>query len=123
MHDGRNIFAPASAGVVAGRDARDPLELLKNAELALNQAKRAGGGCARVYSAAMEALAPGDPVALETELRNALEQDQLDIFYQPIVRLADGTRGGLRGADALAPSDKGPRIARRISSRIPRKPG
>ena len=92
--DSRNIFAPASAGVVAGRDARDSLELLKNAELALNQAKRAGGGCARVYSAAMEALAPGDPVVLETELRRALEQEQLDIFYQPIVRLADGTVAG-----------------------------
>jgi len=93
-YEGRNIFAPASAGVVAGRDARDSLELLKNSELALNQAKRAGGGCARVYSAAMEALAPGDPVVLETELRKALEQDQLDIFYQPIVRLADGTVAG-----------------------------
>jgi diguanylate cyclase (GGDEF)-like protein/PAS domain S-box-containing protein len=94
LHEGRNIFAPASAGVVAGRDARDSLELLKNAELALNQAKRAGGACARVYAAAMEALAPGDPVVLETELRKALEQDQLDIFYQPIVRLADGSVAG-----------------------------
>jgi diguanylate cyclase (GGDEF)-like protein/PAS domain S-box-containing protein len=94
VHEDRNIFAPASAGVVAGRDARDSLELLKNAELALNQAKRAGGGCARVYSAAMEALAPGDPVVLETELRKALEQDQLDVFYQPIVRLTDGTVAG-----------------------------
>ncbi|MGD0865911.1 MAG: GGDEF domain-containing protein [Rhizomicrobium sp.] len=94
LHENRNIFAPASAGVVAGRDARDSLELLKNAELALNQAKRAGGSCARVYSAAMEALAPGDPVVLETELRKALEQEQLDIFYQPIVRLADGSVAG-----------------------------
>lgn len=94
VHEDRNIFAPASAGVVAGRDARDSLELLKNAELALNQAKRAGGGCARVYSAAMEALAPGDPVVLETELRKAIEQEQLDIFYQPIVRLADGSVAG-----------------------------
>ncbi|MGD0142789.1 MAG: EAL domain-containing protein [Rhizomicrobium sp.] len=94
VHEDRNIFAPASAGVVAGRDARDSLELLKNAELALNQSKRAGGSCARVYSAAMEALAPGDPVVLETDLRKALEQGQLDVYYQPIVRLADGSVAG-----------------------------
>jgi EAL domain-containing protein (putative c-di-GMP-specific phosphodiesterase class I) len=79
---------------VTGRDARDSLELLKNAELALNQAKRAGGCCTRVYSVALEALAPGDPVILETELRKALEQKQLDIYYQPIVRLADGSVAG-----------------------------
>ncbi len=42
----------------------------------------------------MEALAPGDPVVLETELRKALEHEQLDVFYQPIVRLADGSVAG-----------------------------
>lgn len=88
---GRNVFAPASVGVVAGRDARDPIELLKNAELALLQAKRAGGGCARIYTRDLEALAPGDAVALEADLRRALEERQLDVFYQPIMRLADET--------------------------------
>ncbi len=92
--DGRNIFAPASVGVAVGRDARDPLDLLKNAELALLQAKRLGGACARVYSRDLELLAPGDAVALETDLRRAIEDKQLDVYYQPIVRLADGTVAG-----------------------------
>ncbi|MBV9044337.1 MAG: GGDEF and EAL domain-containing protein [Alphaproteobacteria bacterium] len=94
QHGGRNVFALASAGVANGREARDPLDLLKNAELALLQAKRRGGACARVYSHDLEELAPGDAVALETDLRRALEDGQLDLYYQPIVRLADGAVAG-----------------------------
>jgi diguanylate cyclase (GGDEF)-like protein/PAS domain S-box-containing protein len=91
---GRNIFVTASAGLSAGKDARDPFELLKNAELALLQAKRQGGACARVYTPALEATAPGDAVALEADLRQALNDKQLDVYYQPIVRLSDGTLAG-----------------------------
>jgi diguanylate cyclase (GGDEF)-like protein len=91
---GRNIFVTASAGIAAGKDAHDPFELLKNAELALLQAKRQGGACARAYSHALEATAPGDAVALEADLRQALQNKQLDVYYQPIVRLSDGTLAG-----------------------------
>ncbi len=92
--DGRNVFAPASVGVTRGAEAKDPLDLLKNAELALIQAKRQGGGCVRVYSSDLEEFAPGDAVALESELRRALDDEQLDVFYQPIVRLSDGIVAG-----------------------------
>ena len=91
---GRNVFAPASVGVALGRDARDPLDLLKNTELALMQAKRLGGGCARSYSRELEMLAPGDAVTLETDLRRAIEDKQLDVYYQPIVRLSDNVIAG-----------------------------
>ncbi len=91
---GRSVFAPASVAVAAGRDAHDPLDLLKNAELALLQAKRAGGTCVRVYSRELEMLAPGDAVALETDLRRAIEDGQLDVYYQPIVRLSDNKVAG-----------------------------
>ncbi|MGH6871886.1 MAG: putative bifunctional diguanylate cyclase/phosphodiesterase [Rhizomicrobium sp.] len=89
---GRNVFAPASIGVALGGEARDPLDLLKNAELALIQAKRQGGACARLYSA--DLAAPEDAVALESELRRALDEKQMDVFYQPIVRLSDATVAG-----------------------------
>jgi diguanylate cyclase (GGDEF)-like protein len=93
-HQGRDIFAPASVGVAAGQDAEDPLELLKNAELALLQAKRQGGACARLYSRDLEAFAPGDAVALETDLRRALEAGEFDLYYQPIVHVSDGSIAG-----------------------------
>jgi len=92
--DGRNVFAPASVGVTEGREAHGPFELLKNAELALVQAKRHGGDCARVYSRELEALAPGDAVALEAALRQAIEKGEIEVFYQPIVRLADRSVAG-----------------------------
>jgi len=90
----RSIFAPVSAGIALGADARDPLDLLKNAELALVQAKRQGGDCARIYAPDMEALAPKDAVVLETELHHALEGGEFEVFYQPIVRLSDRTVAG-----------------------------
>jgi diguanylate cyclase (GGDEF)-like protein len=91
---GRNVFAPVSVGVAPGHGAEDALKLLRNAELALMQAKREGGNCARVYTSALQASAPGDAVALETDLRRALDEGRIDLDYQPIVRLRDGTLAG-----------------------------
>ena len=92
--DKREVFAPCSIGLATGAQSEDPLALIKNAELALISAKRQGGACARLYSTELETLAPGDSVALESELRHALAADQLDVFYQPIIRLADRSVAG-----------------------------
>jgi diguanylate cyclase (GGDEF)-like protein/PAS domain S-box-containing protein len=92
--DGRSIFAPASIGISVGHDARDAQDLVKNAELALMQAKRDGGACARAYVRAMSVEAPSDSVVLEAELRAAIEKDELEVFYQPIVRLIDNAIAG-----------------------------
>jgi EAL domain-containing protein (putative c-di-GMP-specific phosphodiesterase class I) len=58
------------------------------------QAKRQGSGCARVYTHELEAMAPADAVALEAELRRGIENGEIEVFYQPIVRLADRTVAG-----------------------------
>jgi EAL domain-containing protein (putative c-di-GMP-specific phosphodiesterase class I) len=42
----------------------------------------------------LDRLAPGDSVALESELRHALAGGQLDVFYQPIIRLDDRSVAG-----------------------------
>ncbi|HEY4275701.1 MAG TPA: EAL domain-containing protein [Rhizomicrobium sp.] len=84
---GRNIFAPASVGV-AGAET-DPARLLRNAELALSAAKMRGGACALVYVPELEAQARTDAVVLEADLRQALDTDQIEIFYQPIMRFSD----------------------------------
>ena len=90
----RDVFAPVSIGLARGSQGNDPLALFKNAELAMIAAKQQGGACARLYSAELEKLAPGDSVALESELRHALSADQLDVFYQPIIRLSDRSVAG-----------------------------
>ena len=94
----REVFAPCSIGLALGAQSEDPFALIKNAELAILAAKWQGGACARLYSAELETLAPGDSVALESELRTALSGGQLDVFYQPIIRLADR---GIAGFEAL----------------------
>ncbi|MEO8302267.1 MAG: GGDEF and EAL domain-containing protein, partial [Rhizomicrobium sp.] len=90
----RDVFAPCSIGLTLGSQSDDPFALIKNAELAVLAAKWQGGACARLYSAELETLAPADSVALESELRNALTENQLDVFYQPIIRLSDRSIAG-----------------------------
>lgn len=92
--NGRDVFAPCSAGLADGTQSEDPLALIKNAEVALFAAKRQGGASARVYASEMETLVPADSVALESELRHALADGQLDVYYQPIIRLADRSVAG-----------------------------
>jgi EAL domain-containing protein (putative c-di-GMP-specific phosphodiesterase class I) len=91
-YDGRSIFAPASAGVATQEG--DPVRLLRNAELALSAAKIRGGGCALVYAPDLEAQVRTDAVALEADLRQALDSNQIEIFYQPITRFSDNAVAG-----------------------------
>lgn len=93
--EGRSAFAPASVGLALGRDAADPFDLIKNAELGLRKAKREGGACARLHGRGMQkSSAALDEVALETELRRSLAQDEIALVYQPIMRLSDGCVAG-----------------------------
>lgn len=91
-YEGRSIFAPSSVGVA--HDEHDPARLLRNAELALSAAKARGGACALVYDPSLEAQARNDAVALEADLRQALDNGQIEIFYQPIMRLSDRAVAG-----------------------------
>ncbi len=92
--EGREVFAPCSVGLADGAQSADQLALIKNADVALFAAKKQGGSCARVYLSEMETLVPADSVALESELRHALAEGQLDVHYQPIIRLADRSLAG-----------------------------
>lgn len=91
-YDDRNIFAPASVGLAAGET--EPGQLLRHAELALAAAKARGGACAVVYQKGLEARAKTDAVALEADLRQALDQGQIEIFYQPVMRFSDRAVAG-----------------------------
>ena len=110
-YDGRSIFAPASVGIACREN--DPARLLRNAELALAAAKSRGGSCALVYEQSLESHARADTVALESDLRQALEEGQFEIFYQPIVRLSDRAVAGFEALlrwrhpsrGLIAPSD------------------
>ena len=92
---GRDIYLPVSVGVASGASAKDGRDLLAQAEAAMVAVKRTGGARAHVHVAGDSAHRNADPVALETDLRRALERGEIILHYQPIMRLSDGTLAGL----------------------------
>jgi diguanylate cyclase (GGDEF)-like protein/PAS domain S-box-containing protein len=79
------VYDPASA---AKRDI-----LVKNAEIALANAKKGGGDAVVTFQAAMRA-AKSDRLMLENDLRKAVERGEMKLAFQPIVRLEDRTIAG-----------------------------
>ncbi|KUL24124.1 putative bifunctional diguanylate cyclase/phosphodiesterase [Actinoplanes awajinensis] len=83
----------ASIGLTIGGVGADDDELLRQADAAMYRAKSAGGGVA-VHDPILDAVAP-DEMALFGELRALLEtgdpDGQLTLYFQPQVRLTDGT--------------------------------
>ena len=83
---GHAVQAGASAGVVTAGEAdnRDPIDLIRRADLALNDAKRHGRGVARLFDESMD---EGVRVRrrIETGLSQAIARDELALVYQPIV--------------------------------------
>ena len=82
---GLALFDPAPA---ARKD-----DALKNAELAMAHAKRQGGNKIEVFVPAMR-TDRNDRLALESDLRRAIERGEIQVMYQPIVRLEDRTIAG-----------------------------
>ena len=77
----------------AGQDAE---ELFRNAQFAVKQAKQIGKP--QVYEA-RQASEARRRFSIETELRRALDKDQLKLFYQPLIDLKSGE---VAGFEALA---------------------
>jgi diguanylate cyclase (GGDEF)-like protein/PAS domain S-box-containing protein len=96
VHD-RELTLSASVGLTLGSDMT-PDDLLRQAHSALQKAK-ADGQRARieVHEGALS-RDEVDAIQLETDLRHALDNEELRLFYQPIVHLADET---LLGYEAL----------------------
>jgi EAL domain-containing protein (putative c-di-GMP-specific phosphodiesterase class I) len=84
----REITLSASVGLTLGADMT-PDDLLRQAQSALTRAK-ADGSRARieVHEGALS-RDDVDALQLETDLKHALENEELRLFYQPIVHLAD----------------------------------
>ena len=92
-------LAVGAVTVEGGDDAQEAAELLRRAELAVEAAKAAGrGGQAASYGRALESDGLSR-LALEADLRGAIERGEIAAFFQPIVRLSTGE---LSGFEALA---------------------
>jgi diguanylate cyclase (GGDEF)-like protein len=90
------LSVTASIGIAEGRRAT-PDDLLRDADIALYQAKEAGKKCSVVFAPAMQDSV-NDRRRLEVDLSTALGADQFFLLYQPAVDLASGV---ITGVEAL----------------------
>ena len=88
---GHRLSVTTSIGIsYYPHDGDDPATLLKQADLAMYDAKAAGHGVFREYQAGMGAKA-ASRLLDETALRRAIAQDELVLYYQPRISLVTGT--------------------------------
>jgi len=96
--DGHRLFIAASAGLaIAPAHGSNVDDLLANADLALYDAKAAGGRLCRLYVPTLRARAKHRR-ELDTELRRACAKQEFVLYFQPQVRSSDGA---VIGAEAL----------------------
>lgn len=74
-------------------NAESAEDVLKDAEIAMAHAKRLGGDRCEAFRPSLREHGRS-LVAVEADLRKALERDELAVYYQPIIRLHDRTLAG-----------------------------
>ncbi|MEJ8473629.1 putative bifunctional diguanylate cyclase/phosphodiesterase [Roseibium algae] len=98
--NGLALTVGASIGVaVFPSDGMDYTAILKNADIAMYAAKRAGGNSLRFYQDVESSIQVRDRLLVETDLRRALLQDEITVYYQPKI---DCCTTGIVGVEALA---------------------
>ena len=95
--DGRTVRISASVGVALARPDSTPESLIHDADDAMYQAKTAGPGRYDIFGEQMRERVTWR-LQRETELARALDEEQLELFYQPVFAL-EGLR--LTGVEAL----------------------
>lgn len=92
------VYSTASIGVATSEFRFESAsDALRNADLAMYEAKSAGKACYVVFDQGMQDKAQSR-LRIEDELREAISRDEFSLFYQPIVSLDSGK---LEGVEAL----------------------
>jgi diguanylate cyclase (GGDEF)-like protein len=98
------IRVECAIGVALMNSGQDPEELFRNAQFAVKQAKLAGKP--QVYEP-KQATEARRRFSIETELRRALDKDQLQLFYQPLINLKSGEVAGFEALARWNHEDRG----------------
>jgi diguanylate cyclase (GGDEF)-like protein/PAS domain S-box-containing protein len=109
----REIVLTASIGLITWTQAQASAEdMVKDAELAMHQAKRFGGDRIEPFRPAFRSVGT-DRLQLESDLRRAIDRKEFTLAYQPIVRFEDRSVAGFEALlrwehprrGAIPPSD------------------
>jgi diguanylate cyclase (GGDEF)-like protein len=98
------IRVECAIGLALMHAGQDPEELFRNAQFAVKQAKIAGKP--QVYEP-KQATEARRRFSIETELRRALDKDQLKLFYQPLINLKSGEVSGFEALARWTHEDRG----------------
>ena len=98
------IRVECAIGVALMHTGQEPEELFRNAQFAVKQAKLVGNP--QVYEP-KQATEARRRFSIETELRRALDKDQLKLFYQPLINLKSGEVAGFEALARWTHEDRG----------------
>jgi diguanylate cyclase (GGDEF)-like protein len=105
---GHQVSIGASVGIAISRPGRTYRQaLVKEADLALYAAKRAGRGTSRFFEPEMHAQ-ENDRRVLESDLKSAVAKGQLKLLYQPIISVATETVVGFEALVRWSHPTRGP---------------
>jgi diguanylate cyclase (GGDEF)-like protein/PAS domain S-box-containing protein len=91
--DGRDIYIDASIGISRSGPDMIAADMMRNADIAMYEAKREGRSRVATFNEDMYSHVVSQ-LRLETDLRGAIEERRLRVFYQPIIDLRDGRLSG-----------------------------
>jgi len=95
---GREVFASASIGIALSRTGFDrPDDVLRNADIAMYRAKELGKQRYSLFTSELLSRSVAQ-LELETDLRRAVERNEFELYYQPVVSVESGA---LIGFEAL----------------------
>jgi diguanylate cyclase (GGDEF)-like protein len=99
-----DIRVECAIGLALMQPGQDAEELFRNAQFAVKQAKQSGKP--QIYEPKEASLARRR-FSIETELRRALDKDELKLFYQPLINLKSGEVAGFEALARWTHADRG----------------
>jgi diguanylate cyclase (GGDEF)-like protein/PAS domain S-box-containing protein len=104
---GHEIVTSGSIGIAYSQTGYEkPEDILRDADTAMYRAKSNGKARYEVFDRGMHSYAV-EMLTLERDLRRAIEQEEIEVYYQPIVSLADNRITGLEALARWLHPDRG----------------
>jgi diguanylate cyclase (GGDEF)-like protein len=98
LPDGYEMVATVSLGVALTEPGKSADDVLRNADVAMYDAKTKGGGIYKVFDQVSMGTRSSERLQIEADLRKGLERQELEVYYQPLFALEDQR---IVGAEAL----------------------